>query len=83
MALNELTMTEQEELELKSLVESGIIVMWNPDKDTCRTVVSVGPKVFADPDNEDEPSLCASFEGGDYVALYNVEMHEFIKAERL
>jgi hypothetical protein len=76
-------MTEQEELDLKTLVDSGSIIMWNPDQVTARTIVRVGTWRSNDPDVEDEPGLCAFFDNGEYVALYNCELEEFIKAQRL
>lgn len=65
------------------LVVSGVTVMWNPDSETARKVVHVGEWKSKDPDVEDEPGLCAFFENGEYAALYNCELKEFITAKRL
>ena len=74
-------MSEQEEQLLKMEVEAGSEVLWNPDNETGRRVVSVTERKFQDPE-EDEPGLCANFDGGDYVALYNVELSDFVVARR-
>jgi hypothetical protein len=75
-------MSEEEELLLKDLVEAGLNVLWQPDSETARKVVSVTERKFKDPE-EDEPGLCANFEGGEYVALYNAELSEFIVAKTI
>lgn len=75
-------MTEQEEQLLADKVASGMLILWNPDSNTGRKVVSVTERKFKNPE-EDEPGLCANFTGGEYVALYNCELCEFIAAERL
>ena len=75
-------MTEQEEQLLAMEVEAGSEVLWQPDNETARKVVSVTERKFKDPE-EDEPGLCANFDGGEYVALYNVELSDFIVSRRL
>lgn len=74
-------MSEQEEQLLALEVKSGSNVLWNPDSETARKVVSVTERKFKDPE-EDEPGLCANFNGGDYVALYNCELSDFVVAKR-
>ena len=75
-------MTEQEEQLLAMEVEAGSEVLWQPDIETARKVVSVTERKFKDPE-EDEPGLCANLDGGEYVALYNVELSDFVVARRL
>ena len=75
-------MSEEQELLLKKIVEEGANVLWQPDDETARKVVSVTTRKFKDPE-EDEPGLCANFLNGEYVALYNVELEEFIIAESI
>lgn len=76
-------MTEEQQQQIAQLVNSGAVIMWNPDQETARTVVSVGKWRSSDPSIEDEPGLCAYFDGGEYAALYNCEISDFIEAKRL
>lgn len=65
-------MTEHEEQVLRKAVnEDGKTIVWWPLNDAvARPVVRVQRR-------EDEPSLCAVFRNGEYVAMYNVELDEF------
>jgi len=52
-------------------------VMWCPDSSTARTIVSINKRK----DELDE--YCAIFANGEYVALYNCPVTDFIIAKRL
>lgn len=53
-------------------------VKWNPEDGIARTVVSITER--CEKGEEPEPGLCANFQNGDYAALYNCELEEFIIA---
>jgi hypothetical protein len=69
-------MNEEEELLLKALVEGGKGVFWCPEGVTSRKVTSVRERLS-------EPGLCAHFQNGEYVALYNCELSDFILGKRI
>lgn len=63
-------MTEQQEMFLKSLFDTGASIYWSPDCDGDERIVSI--RMF-----ENEFALCAFFSDGKYVALYNEEISNF------
>jgi hypothetical protein len=73
-------MNESEELELQLLVKmasfNGQEVIWNPDGNTGRKIEQVAK-------HWDEPGLCGYFSGGEYVALYNCSLSDFVISTRL
>jgi len=71
-----MTMIEQAAISELVNVLKHKSIFWSPDEDTCKKVLSISKRF-------DEPSLCANFEGGEYVALCGCELSSFIVGERL
>lgn len=69
-------MNHLEEQGLKELVKSGKTIIWNPDEDTAKVVVSITKR-------HDEPGLCANFSNGEYVSLDGCEVADFAIIQRL
>lgn len=80
-------MTSSQEASLAALFLDlrvrGHSLYWAPDSETCRKVTYIGEPPSCAPDDEPEPSWCAYFEGGEYVALYNVEVGDFLMGTRV
>lgn len=71
-------MTDAEIEALSHLVKVGEVVYWIADR-TARQVVSVSANV-----HDSEPGKVAWLKGppsGQYIALYNAELSDFIRAE--
>lgn len=64
-------MNDNEIAILQDAVDRGR-VLWMPDKHTARRVLQVARHV-----EEGGDSLCAIFDGGEYVALYNSDLRDF------
>ena len=62
---------------LKSHLMADDQLVWNPDTTTCRKIIKIGKGPNVDPCDEPEPSECAYFSNGEYVALYNCEPYQF------
>lgn len=74
-------MTIEQEKELKELFEKykykwGLI--WNPNEDTAKVVISITKRP-----KDDESGLCANFSNGEYVSLDGCEVEEFAIIHRL
>ena len=48
--------------------------LWIPDQKTARQIVRIGNR-------KDEPSSCAYFDNGEYVALYNCDLTDFFTVD--
>ena len=75
-------MTAEQIEVLKVCVANSKLVIWTPDLRTARTVISIG-RAPVDAGGESEPSEVAYFAGGEYVALYNVDLWDFVLGQRL
>lgn len=62
---------------LKKLVSEGTQIVWNPDDSICRKIKFIYPAPKPTDGDEPEPSDCAYFANGDYVALWNCEPYAF------
>jgi hypothetical protein len=62
---------------LKKFLAYGAEIVWMPDSSTARKVISVGKHV------EEGEGECAIFSNGEYAALYNCSLSDFVKIERL
>lgn len=60
---------------LKEAISRGI-VQWNPDSRNARQVVKVSKHV------EEGEGLCGIFANGEYVALYNCDLSDFVLVTR-
>ncbi len=79
-------MTPSQQASLAAILldlRAGQSLYWAPDDKTCRKVVHIGEPPPCAPDDEPEPSWCAYFANGEYVALYNVEPGDFIVGARV
>ena len=82
-------MTDKEIAYLKDVKRTNSSgIAWCPDFDTFRVVKYIGPPPKAKGGDEEEPSECAYLDGvgienGEYLALYNADLTEFIKFERM
>jgi hypothetical protein len=74
-------MEDSEIYKLAKSLEEGCQVFWIPDSSTAHEVKSIGPPPPKGPVGSEqevqEPSDCAYFDRGRYVALYGVEYDEF------
>lgn len=75
-------MTTEQENKLKRYQRGGNIA-WSPDEDTFRMIVRIGRPPKNKGDDRLEPSDCAIFANGEYVALYNCELRDFVSIYRL
>ncbi|EIQ01093.1 hypothetical protein OpiT1DRAFT_05661 [Opitutaceae bacterium TAV1] len=59
-------------------------ICWSPDEYTARKVIGIGRPLTTGGlfEDEPEPSECAFFANGEYVALYNTELDDFAVVKR-
>jgi hypothetical protein len=76
-------MNDNDIKRLKKVVESGELVLWNPDQETAIPVCRIGPPPKPADGDVPEPSECAWFTNGKYAALYNCDLSDFVVAKRL
>lgn len=69
-------MTPNEELCLKAHLTMEKTILWRPDEHTARFVKSITLNSF-------EPSYCAYFENGEYIALYGCDLTDFYKITKI
>ena len=74
-------MNDNEIESVKLALKYGLRVLWQPDKCTARQVKSISARFDEDKVREDcEGFLCANFANGEYAALYNSDINDFVVA---
>jgi hypothetical protein len=76
-------MTDEQVETLKRIMKFSCVV-WKPDAETTRAVVSIGESPEKKEGVKSDPvAFFSSFDHNDYAYLYNCELSEFYKLEPL